>query len=157
MRDLVRIHTHNFPTQRRIMSELSDKGAGVQRSQYSNRLFPIMQHIPYYAYYGKRHLALDCGVSPSTISRLVRGVSVPSFQLSERVVSVLQKRLGLPLTAREVFSPDGTYPTPCVCDLTGDCGGCHHPDALNADGTTKYEYRDHQKGDWCRYPPMVES
>ena len=59
----------------------------------------------------------------STISRLVNGRTVPSPKLAEDVTAALSRRLGRPLDPRDVFSPDGAYPTPSGCSLCS-CHGC---------------------------------
>jgi len=122
-------------------------------SRISNRIRAIMLHIPWYSIEGQRRLARDCHVSHSTISRLVRHETAPSYTLAESVTRALEKRLGVPLSMREVFSTDGTYPTACVCDLTPNCTGCFPDEAFDEAGAMRQEYRDLKPGDWCRYVP----
>ncbi len=119
----------------------------------SNRVRPIMLHVPFYTITGVRRLARDCGVAHSTISRLIRGQSEPSYTVAEAVTRCLEKRLGVPLSMREVFTTDGTYPTACVCDLTPFCKGCFPPEAYDDDDVMRPEYRDLKPSDWCRYRP----
>ncbi len=121
----------------------------------SNRIRPILLHIPRYSFESQARLARDCGVSCSTISRLVRGKTAPSYRLARAVTDALSKGLGVPLDMRDVFTTDGTYPTPCVCDLTTSCTGCFPGEAYDAEGNIRPEYRDLRPGDWCRYPPLV--
>ncbi len=86
-------------------------------------------------------------------SRLVRGETAPSYALAEVVTTTLSRKLSVELSMRDVFSTDGTYPTPCVCDLTTYCNGCFPPEAYHEDDTLKPAYRDLRPGDWCRFPP----
>ena len=127
----------------------SHNGATIQ-----NRIAPILSHIPWYSIEGQARLAADCHVSRSTISRLVRGKSLPSYRLARAITDALSHRLGLPLDMREIFTTDGTYPTACVCDLTPDCRGCFPDAAFDALGSRKPEYAHMNPGDWCRYPTM---
>lgn len=120
----------------------------------TNRVRPIMIHTSWYCIDGQHRLAKDCQVSPSTISRLLRGETDPSYLIAAAVTEALEKRLGNPLSMRDVFTTDGTYPTPCVCDLRSFCKGCFPPEAYDADDNMKPEYRDLRPGDWCRYRPM---
>lgn len=136
------------------MSSLFVPLPSLRRNRISNRIRCFMLHIAMYSIEGQRRLARDVGVSHSTISRLVRGETAPSFQLAEAVTQALSRRLGVPVSIRDVFTTDGTYPTPCVCDLTPDCKGCFPPEAYTEDGTMKPEYRDLRPSDWCRFPPM---
>ena len=126
----------------------------LRRTRIQNRIKAFLVHVPYYGEDGQRRLAIDCGASHSSISRLVRGEISPTFHLAETVTLALEKRMGVPLDIREVFTTDGTYPTPCVCDVTPDCHGCFPPEAYDADDNMKPEYRDLKPGDWCRYRPM---
>ena len=126
-------------------------------TRISNRVRALLIHIPWYSIEGQRRLAKDCKVSPSTISRLIRGENAPSYQLAETVTRALEKRLGIPLSMRDVFTVDGTYKVPCVCDLTPQCKGCFPPEAYEEDGSMKYEYKDQRPGDWCRYNPISDN
>lgn len=120
----------------------------------SNRVRAFLLHIPWYSIEGQRRLARDCKVSPSTISRLVRGETLPSYVLAEAVTAAISRRLGVPVDMRDVFSTDGTYPTACVCDITPSCAGCFPPEAYDEDDRMRPEYRDQRPGDWCRHRPM---
>ena len=127
----------------------------VRRPQITNRLRAIMIHIPWYSICGQMRLANDCGASHSSIGRLVRGEISPSYELAESVRQAVERRLGVPLSIREIFSTDGTYPTSCACDLTSNCGGCFPPEAWDEEtDTMRPEYRDMRPGDWCRSRPM---
>lgn len=118
----------------------------------ANRIRAFLVHAPWYSFEGQRRLARDCNVSGSTISRLVRGQSAPSYRLARAVTDALSARLGVPLDMREIFSTDGTYPTACVCDLTTDCTGCFPEEAYDHEGSLKPAYQRLNPGDWCRYP-----
>lgn len=127
----------------------------VRRSRILNRVKPFLIHIWWYSNDGQNRLAQDCNVSASTISRLVRGESLPTYQLAAAVTRAIEIRLGVPMDMREVFTTDGTYPTSCVCDLVPYCNGCFPPDAFNDDDTQNPDYRTMKSGDWCRYPVWV--
>jgi len=76
-----------------------------------------------------------------------------SYHLAETVAQALEKRIGVALSTREVFTTDGAYPTACVCELTPGCTGCFPSEAFDEDGNMRPEYRDLRPGDWCRYRP----
>jgi hypothetical protein len=119
-----------------------------------NRVRAILAHGWCYAFEPTERLARDVGVSPRTMRRLLSGQTAnPPFRLVEAVTAALSRDLRLPdpLLVREVFSPDGTYPTPSTCDLC-DCGGCLPEGTHDRQGRLKPEYRDARPGDWCRYP-----
>jgi transcriptional regulator with XRE-family HTH domain len=120
----------------------------------TNRLRAILIHIPWYSIEGNCRLAADCGASRSSISRLVRHRSSPSYALARAVTEAVGRRLGKPVDIRELFSTDGTFPTPCVCHLTRDCTGCFPPEAYDSAGNLLPQYHGLQPGDWCRYPPL---
>lgn len=129
-------------------------GRSEERAAIQNRIHAIMAHVPRYSIEGQCRLAADTGFSRSAICRLVRGKSSPSYRIAQAVTDALSNRLGVPLDLREVFTTDGTYPTPCACDLTPDCRGCYPEAAYDSSGTMLPEYRRMNPGDWCRYPPM---
>ena len=124
-----------------------------------NRLPAIMAHTFWYAFEPQARLAKDAGVSRSTVSRLITGKINPSFRLVQAITTALTQRLNdtmdVPMTApldpREVFSTDGCYPTPSVCQLAG-CPGCLPEEAYDRHGNRKPAYRDMNPGDWCRSP-----
>src|ERR1051325_4871007 len=120
------------------------------RRAISNRVRAFMIHIPWFAIEGQQRLARACGVSNSTICRLIRHEAMPSFYLAEMVTRAPEERLGRRLDMREVFSTDGTYLTSCVCDLVG-CSGCFPDEAYDEDDNMRPEYRDLRPSDWCRY------
>lgn len=116
-----------------------------------NRLYVVLAHTSRYAFEPQARLAKDVGVSRSTISRLMSGHSQPSFALVERITRALEKALGRPLDPRELFSPDGTYPTPSGCSLCG-CGGCMPEDAYDRWGRLRPAFQNQKPGDWTRFP-----
>ena len=128
----------------------------------NNRLSALMAHTLWYAFEPQARLAKDAGVSRSTISRLMTGKINPSFRLVQAITTALSKRLDdarevpmtTPLDPREVFSADGCYPTPSVCQLAG-CPGCLPEEAYDRHNNRKEKYRNAQPGDWCRAPKTV--
>lgn len=92
-----------------------------------------MVHVNWYLFAPVARLARDAGVSHSALSRVLSGKAAPSFALAWKVARAIEKRLGaaLPggrLDPRELFSVDGTYPTPSACELAG-CPGCRLSEA----------------------------
>ena len=90
----------------------------------SSRLPEFVRHIPHYWFRTQARLAKDSGVSAATVSRAMRGAQ-PTVPHALQMVEALSRRFGKPLDVREIFSPDGTYPTPSVCDLL-ECSGRGH-------------------------------
>jgi DNA-binding XRE family transcriptional regulator len=101
----------------------SANAANENKPKNHNRIRAIMIHLRRYWSMGASILARDVGVSKSTISHLLRGKSNPLYSTASRVVKCLESQLGFPLNPDEVFSKDGSYPTPYVCMLVG-CKGC---------------------------------
>lgn len=128
-----------------------------KRPAIQNRLKSILVHIPWYSIEGQCRLAKDCHVSCSTISRLVRNQTAPSYALARAITDAISARLGVPVDMRDIFSTDGTYPTPCVCDLSPQCHGCFPDEAFDNEGRLLPEYRDLKPGDWCRFPPTISA
>ena len=112
-----------------------------------NRLLAVLRHTRRYAFRGQARLATDAGVTRATISRLLSGKRLPSFDLVLTVVSLLERGIGRPLPIGELFSFDGAFPTPSVCDLVG-CGGCLPEEVYTADETLRPEYRHLHRGEW---------
>lgn len=138
-------------------SKLSDRRRS--HTPVFNRVRVLMVHAPRYGFQGQARLAADAGVSRSTISRLISGRINPSFRLAQAVTAALEKHLKTqmkrPLCLREVFSPDGAYPTPSGCALAG-CRGCMPEEAYDAEGSLKPAYRDLRPGDWSLARPSQE-
>lgn len=137
---------------RRSPSDPPLAGSGPRPITVHNRIRTIMIHVPRYSFQGQARLAADAGVSRSTISRLLRGRTSPSFRLARAVTAALEKHLGRPLDPRELLSPDGSYPTPSGCDLTG-CRGCFPDEAYDAEGNLRSEYEGLRPGDWSLAQP----
>ena len=107
-------------------------------TKHHNRVRAIALHIPYYSCLSTSRLATETGVAKSTISHILHGRSHPLYRTAVIIVKALEKRLGLPLDVREVFSVDGSYPTQFVCSLVG-CSRCKPPLAF---GTSTDENPD---------------
>jgi DNA-binding XRE family transcriptional regulator len=117
----------------------------------TNRVFIVMTHTSRYSTEGQARLAANIGVSRSTISRLLRGKTRPSYRLVQAVTTALETALKRPLDPRELFSPDGSYPTPSGCALCG-CKGCTPAEAYDRRGNLKPAFRNMKPGDWSLSP-----
>lgn len=102
----------------------SANAANENKPRHHNRIRAIMIHVARYWSMGASILARDVGVSKSTISHLLRGKSNPLYSTASQVVKCLERELSFPLNPDEVFSKDGSYPTPYVCMLVR-CKGCY--------------------------------
>jgi hypothetical protein len=126
----------------------------------ANRLKAVLPHVAYYSIHGVTRLAEDCGVAPSTVSRLVRGAN-PSDALARAVVRSLSRRLRRRIALAEVFSADGSYPTPSACALLG-CPGCLPPWAWDErTDRLKPAWKGGRGGDWSLaepfpHPPVLQ-
>jgi hypothetical protein len=114
-----------------------------------NRVRAVMIHSKRYAFYGVLRLAVDVGVSLSTLKRLLRGDSPPSFRVALAITKALSNDLGRKLDCTDLFSLDGQYPTERVCDLVG-CRGCLPEEAYDRYGNLLAEYRSMKPGDWSK-------
>lgn len=121
-------------------------------SSMHNRIRVLMIHAPRYSFQGQARLAADAGVSRSTISRLLSGQINPSFRLAQAVTAALEKHLKRPLDPREILSPDGSYPTPSGCEISG-CRGCMPEEAYDKNGCLKPDFCDLRPGDWSLARP----
>ena len=117
-----------------------------------NRVRVLLVHIPAFSIQGQARLAHDAGVARSTVSRLVNGQISPSYRLARAVTDALERKMGQPLDIRDVFTTDGTYPTPSGCALCG-CQGCLPEDAWGEDDALKPEWKDARPGDWSLARP----
>lgn len=118
----------------------------------ANRLRAVLLHVPYYSIEGNARLARDTGLAASTISRLARGKTSPSYIVVEIITRAISHRLGRSLDAREIFTTNGCYPTPSTCALL-NCSGCLPPEAWQeGSDTLRPSWRSHRPGDWARYP-----
>lgn len=124
----------------------------TRRLPVQNRVRVLLVHIPAFSIQGQARLAHDAGVARSTVSRLVNGQISPSYRLARAVTDALERKLGQPLDIRDVFTLDGTYPTPSGCALCG-CQGCLPEDAWGEDDALKPEWRDARPGDWSLARP----
>jgi len=121
-----------------------------------NRLSLVLAHTCRYAFEGQARLARDVGVSRSTISRLVGGRTRPLPPLMRRVTEALGLALGRPLPLRELFSPDGTYPTRSGCALC-HCPGCIPEYAFDRFCERRPAYAAMRPGDWTLSPAMGDA
>ena len=117
----------------------------------TNRLKIVMAHTYRYAFEGQARLAADVSVSRSTITRLIQGRTKPPASLLRKVTEAISIALDRPVTARNLFSPDGTYPTRSGCWLCG-CNGCLPEYAYDRFGKRKAEYALMEPGDWTVAP-----
>ena len=123
----------------------------------SNRLRAILLHVPYYTFEGTARLARDTGLAPSSISRIIRGKVSPSYVVVERVTKAISHRLGRRLDARELFTTDGTYPTPSTCELMS-CSGCLPPEAwCELTDMLRPRWKREKPGEWSRYGPNTQN
>lgn len=104
-----------------------------------------MVHVNWYLFSPQARLAMDAGVSRSALCRVLSGQAAPSFALIWKVSKALEKRLGARLPGRrldpsELFSLDGTYPTPSACALVG-CPGCRLAQALQEEKARRHSDR----------------
>ena len=126
-------------------------GEGYQVTRITNRLRAVLLHVPYYTFEGCAKLARDTGLARSTVSRLIRGKISPSYVVVESIARAISHRWGNRLDPREVFTTNGSYPTPSTCALMG-CSGCLPPEAWSeATDTLRPKWKQQRPGDWCHY------
>lgn len=113
-----------------------------------HRVREVAWHIPWYGFKTQARLALDSGISPSTVSRLLRGQELPSLLVALRLTDALSKRLGQALDVGHVFSLDGLY-SRSVCELT-DCRSCLPPTAYDRHDNFLAPATDAPSGQWVR-------
>jgi transcriptional regulator with XRE-family HTH domain len=138
--------SHLSPSSCTIRSTDS-KHCRISQQPVHNRIMAALAHCPRYAFKGGKRLAQDCGVSPAAISRIVTGQSSPSYALVVAITKALEKRIGKRIDPRELVSPDGTYPTPSICELMG-CKGCLPSEAFDEVERLKGEYSQLKPGSW---------
>lgn len=115
-----------------------------------HRLRAVLLHVPYFSTEGPARLAVACGVARSTISRLLRGRVAPTYQLAQTIAGAISQRHGKSIDLRELFTTDGTYPTPSTCELMG-CKGCLPPEAWDErTDRLKPAWRHQKPGEWSR-------
>lgn len=130
--------------------------AALTKVLLTNRVREVLWHIPWYAFKTQARLAQDSGVSPAAISRLIRGESQPSLVVALHVTQALSRRLGRPLDVNEVFSLDGTYPTPSVCHLSG-CHNCLPEHFYDEQEQIKPAFQGVAAGSWSMAPAFNAS
>ena len=127
---------------------------GEAASTIGNRLKAILLHVPWYSFEGPSRLASDVGVSRSTICRLMRGTTNPSYRLVEKVTAAISHRIGKTMDARELFTTNQTYPTASACELCG-CRGCLPPEAWDERrDVLRPEWESAKPGDWSVSKPV---
>jgi DNA-binding XRE family transcriptional regulator len=118
-----------------------------------------MLHTSRYSCYPTARLAADVGVAKSTISHLVHGRTNPLYSTAARVVKCLERELGHSLDLREVFSEDGSYPTPFVCALV-NCARCLPGIVFERDDSKNPGFAFIQAGQWtgdtCEFDLLAE-
>lgn len=125
----------------------------LRAPRLTNRLSIVLAHTFRYAFEGQARLARDVGVSRSTISRLMNGRTKPTAALVRKVTEALSFALDCPLSPCDLFSPDGTYPTPSGC-LLCNCPGCLPEHAFDRFGSRRPAYLSMQPGDWTLAPSI---
>lgn len=123
----------------------------LRAPRLTNRLALVLAHTFRYAFEGQARLARDVGVSRSTISRLMNSRTKPTASLVRKVTEALSFALDCPLSPRDLFSPDGTYPTASGCLLCA-CPGCLPEHAFDRFGNRRTAFRAMQPGDWTLAP-----
>lgn len=126
---------------------MSNPDRSVTAAKSHNRILAIMAHITRYNFRGTSRLALDAGVSKSTISHLVRGMSNPLYITVRRIVKCLEFQLGRLLDFDDVVSETGVYPTANVCELCG-CKNCLPDSVCEKDGSRKKGFEIVMPGKW---------
>lgn len=130
---------------------LKPPSAGYQVTRITNRLKAILLHIPYYSFEGSAKLARDTGLAPSSVSRIIRGKMSPSYVVVESIARAISHRWRKRLDPREIFTTNGSYPTPSTCELMG-CLGCLPPEAWSeTTDTLRSQWKQQRPGDWCHY------
>ena len=130
--------------------EVKSSKAHVHRKVH-NRVEAVISHVPWYSFKSQARLAADLGFSKSAVSRLIRGECSPSFAFAYCLTKTIEKRLGKPIDVRELFSLDGTYPTPSACELVG-CRNCLPSEAYDKDDNLRPEYKQVPAGQWSVSP-----
>lgn len=97
----------------------------MHHTRLYNRLQVIMDHTYKLSFDSGVRLAKAAGVSSSCIYHILKGRHSPNGYALLRITAALRREVGKPFPVEEVFSWDGTYPTPSVCALV-DCPGCYY-------------------------------
>lgn len=122
-------------------------------SRRTNRVGIALAHSTKFAFESQARLAERVGVSRSTINRLVRGLSRPSFALAQAVTDALSEDIGVPLQPSDLFSENGSFDEPSGCTVFG-CSGCHPEHYFDVKGNLKPAYRGKRPGDWSIAPAV---
>lgn len=112
-----------------------------------NRIRAAMVHCPRYAFRGVSRLADDAGISRSTVSRLVRGLTEPTFAIVSTVTAELEKASKRRIDPRELVTTNDCFPTRTVCNLMG-CKGCLPDDAFDEEASIRQEFKGVKPGTW---------
>lgn len=112
-----------------------------------NRVAAVMAHTSRYAFKGRTRLIEDAGISRSSLARLLAGSAWPIQATLIRIARQLEKEVGRHLDCRELWSEDGTYPTPNICDLVG-CPGCMPPQFYSVKDDVRARYANTKAGQW---------
>jgi len=118
-----------------------------------NRLADVMAHHDRFAFKGVSRLAREAGVSPASVSRLINGVSNPSFLMVARLTEALEKAYGYRIDPRDLVAESGNFIHKFCCDVAG-CTGCLPDNALDEFGDLKPTFDGVQPGTWVssRHP-----
>ncbi len=118
-----------------------------------NRFADVMAHHDRFAFKGVSRLALEAGVSPSSVSRLINGKMNPSFLMVARLTEALERQLGFRIDPRDLVAESGRFLEPFVCDLMS-CDGCLPENARDEFGDIKPTYKEVKPGKWVtsRHP-----
>ena len=112
-----------------------------------NRVAGVLQHIPAYYFSPQKGLAKDTGLSRSAVSRILNGETCPLGNAMLSISAALGRRLGKHIDPSELFSLDGTYPTPYICSLVG-CPGCLPEGICDPECRVQTEYAHIEPGKW---------
>lgn len=74
--------------------------------QHPNRLREYLEQVQEYWFHGpQRRFARDAGIAESTLSRILRQESQPSYGHICRIIAVLERKLGRKIDPRDIFQP----------------------------------------------------
>lgn len=123
-----------------------------------NRVPDVLAHSNRFAFKGVSRLAGDAGVSPSSVSRFLRGQLNPSFVFVARLTAAVEQELGFRIDPRDLVSENGNFLSEFVCDLV-QCPGCLPECARAADGRLMPNFVGVLPGAWVasRYPKGYDS
>jgi hypothetical protein len=110
------LHLHALAETVTLRSDMTNADRSESAAKRShNRIAAIMMHADCFSFRGTSRLAVDPGISKSTMSHLVRGTSGPLSITPKQVIKVLVARLGWLPDEQEVVFPTGSYPTSSDC------------------------------------------